>query len=164
MSEEPQELRTTGGRECEGGEHNRVTGGGELGETTRRTEESNGELHPRGTARLVAQGNAVQTLPMSNRRSRGNSLVDGADVTSAGQHWRDFGPNGGGKGMLSKGRKEGFGEAAEPVEEEGQQEQDGATELSLDLSDCSDEVGQGGREIHYKLGCPTLRVFDYGYL
>lgn len=151
-STESQAFRTTGGRGWRGsgdGDHNnRVTRGGRGGEATRQAEESNGELDPRGTIRREAQGGAQRTLPASDRQHEHaeNCFVDGAGVTSAGRHWRGFDSNGHGKGAPIGGN-EGLGEASRPVEEEKgrDNEKDDATELSLDLSDCSDEVGHKGK-------------------
>lgn len=69
-------------------------------------------------------------------------MADGTEiVASAGHRWRYFDSKGGGDGMHGGGGREGSGGAEKPAEQ-GEQEEGGndAAELSLDLSDCSDEV------------------------
>lgn len=119
----------------ENGELHRLTSGGSRGETNRQAEETNDELHRRGTAQRVALDDAPRTLPASEGRRRQSSLIDGAEVTSSEHQWRPFVSKRGGKGGPEWGR-EGSGEVTRSVGEK-----DDATELSLDLSDCSDEVG-----------------------
>lgn len=145
---EPHEFRASVGRSWRGngadGEPDGVTrsGTGEHRQTARRPTDSNDELSHRGTTPRAAQGSAPRTLPVSDRQLTGRRLSNRAEVTSAGRHWRDFDSNGHGKERPA-GRREGVGGAKRTMEEgEQEEDDDDATELLLDLSDCSDEVGR----------------------
>lgn len=148
-SKEPQEFRAAEGGGRRGSEHGEdyynVARGEAGGRTSTPAEDSHDELSSaRGIARSGAEsGGDLRTLPTSERRRRTDRFVGGAEVAAARHRWRSFDFGGEGKG-LPNGGIDRVGNAAR-LAEEGEQEQEDSTELSLDLSDCSDEVGRRRR-------------------